>query len=61
MQLRSTWPCQHAVAAFLHSQPLLQLLQAVLGSSSVLLYNGKQVGKLSRMEMVVCSCACVNV
>lgn len=41
-QLRSAWPQQQAVAAFLQSPPLVALLQAVLASSQVLLYNGKQ-------------------
>jgi hypothetical protein len=41
-QLRSEWPCQQAAAAFLQSQPLLELLADVLGCScdQLLLYNG---------------------
>lgn len=41
-QLRLAWPCQQAPAAFLQSQPLLDLLANVLGCSrdQLLLYNG---------------------
>jgi hypothetical protein len=42
-QLRSSWPCQQAVAAFLQSLPLFGLLQAVLGCREVLLYNGEEL------------------
>jgi hypothetical protein len=40
-QHRSLWPCQQAAAAFLQSQQLLSVLQEVLGSRTVLLYNGE--------------------
>jgi hypothetical protein len=37
------WPCQQAAAAFLQSQQLLSMLQDLLGSRTVLLYNGENV------------------
>ncbi|KAF6262212.1 hypothetical protein COO60DRAFT_1458689 [Scenedesmus sp. NREL 46B-D3] len=42
---RDSWPCCNGVAAFLRSPQLLQLLQAALGSISLLLYNEQYIIK----------------
>jgi hypothetical protein len=42
---RNSWPCSPGVAAFLQSAQLLQVLQAAIGSTTVLLYNEQYIVK----------------
>lgn len=42
---RDSWPCCQGIAAFLQSPQVLQLMQAALGSTAVLLYNEQYIMK----------------